>query len=326
MNFAIAVPTRRTCGVRLNRRMPACLLLCVALVFFPGIATAEIPIIDAHSQVDFSGDMERIIRLMDKAGIATTILAARQNVKPEHVLAFAGRNPGRIVPAVRSKSQHYNNNSDKFYKFFDKQVRQEGFRAIAEVLMYHAEKINKKGKSLAPKVVVFPDDKRVRTALGVALAKGWPFIVHIEFAAAGSARAVFMEKLEAMLKANSAHPFALIHMGQLDAGEAGRLIETHSNLHFLTSHATRISIKKSNEPWVDMFRGSKLAPEWKALVTRHPTRFVMAFDNVWNKHWGKFYLKQVKLWRKALRDLPPDVANALAYGNAERLWRLPPAN
>ena len=59
-----------------------------ALLLSAAVAAAEIPIIDAHSQVDFSEDMERIIRLMDKAGVATTILAARRKVKPEHVLAL----------------------------------------------------------------------------------------------------------------------------------------------------------------------------------------------------------------------------------------------
>ena len=215
--------------------------------------------------------------------------------------------------------------SEEFYSFFDGQVRQDGFRAIGEVLMYHAEKFNQRGISIAPEVEVFPEDSRVIRTLRAALDKGWPFIPHIEFGATGSKRAEFMEKLEAMLSNYPAHPFALIHMGQLNAEQAGRLIGKHRNIYFLTAHTTPITIKKSREPWTNLFRGKRLAPQWKALVLSHPDRFVMAFDNVWENHWGRFYLKQVALWRMALADLPPDVAHALAHGNAERLWRIAPA-
>jgi hypothetical protein len=32
----------------------------------------------------------------------------------------------------------------------------------------------------------------------------------------------------------------------------------------------------------------------------------------------------MKYWRKAMADLPDDVAHAIAHGNAERLWRIKP--
>ncbi len=57
----------------------------------------------------------------------------------------------------------------------------------------------------------------------------------------------------------------------------------------------------------------------------HPDRFILAFDNVWEDNWGEYYLSQIRSWRKALGDLPPDAAHAVAHRNAERLWRLPPA-
>jgi len=34
-------------------------------------------------------------------------------------------------------------------------------------------------------------------------------------------------------------------------------------------------------------------------------------------------MDQAALWRQALSDLTPEVAHALAHGNAERLWNLP---
>ena len=72
-----------------------------------------------------------------------------------------------------------------------------------------------------------------------------------------------------------------------------------------------------------MFAGDALTPDWRDLVVRYPERFVFALDNVWAQHWKDFYGDQMAYWRKAITALPPDVAHALAHGNAERLWRIP---
>jgi len=174
-------------------------------------------------------------------------------------------------------------------------------------------------------VVVPPDAPQVQKALKAALAKGWPFIIHIEFAAT-NAREVFMKKMEAMLEKNPEHPFALIHMGQLEAKDAAPLLAKHANLHFLTSHANPIKKAKSSQPWIDPFDGGQsLAPRWKALFTKYPDNFIFAVDNVWEDDWGDNYVKQAALWRKALAELPADVASKVAHGNAERLWKLPTA-
>ena len=74
-----------------------------------------------------------------------------------------------------------------------------------------------------------------------------------------------------------------------------------------------------------MFEGKRLLADWKKLMIEHPDRFILGFDNVWPEHWSQYYLDQIKLWREAIKELPLEVAHAFAHGNAERLWRLPPA-
>lgn len=83
------------------------------------------------------------------------------------------------------------------------------FKAMAEVIMWHAKKGDK-----AEKVVVAPNDRRATTAVDVALAKGWPFIPHIEFVAAGLDGETFMAAFEEMSAAHPNHPFLFIQMGQ----------------------------------------------------------------------------------------------------------------
>ena len=311
---------------RTSRKLAVWLTALFLLTPASGLLADELPIIDAHSQADTQIDFDEILELMNEARVSRTILALRGQRKPGELIAFAARHGDRITPAVRSKGGPYNRNElQKFKKFLNKRLKMPGFAAMAEVLMYHAEKRSRGGRVIAPQIVVHPDDQRVRFALAKAIKRNWPFIAHIEFASIGADRGLFMAKFEDMLRQNPGHPFVLIHMGQLKAKDVSRLIAAHPNIHFITAHTNPVTVSRSSEPWVDQFDGDSLAAEWKELYLRHPDRFILGFDNVWARHWKKLYVEQVALWRRALKELPDTVAHAVAHGNAERLWNLPPA-
>lgn len=303
-----------------SRAVPIVASLVFALATAPGAQAADVPIIDAHSQVDHEVDLAKVIELMNRAGVVRTILSARGRVTPEEMASFATRHPECISPAVRTKGWPYARNEAKYYRELQKQLAMPEFRAMAEVILWHAKKGDK-----APEWVVSLKAEQAQAALKAALDRGWPFIAHYEFAAAGEARPRLMAEFEAALTTHRGHPFVLIHMGQLPAGEARRLIATHPNVYFMVSHSNSVSVPHSQQPWINMFEGDRLAAPWKSLILQYPDRFVLNFDNVFAEHWGDFYLKQVKLWRGVLKELPEEVAHALAHGNAERLWRLPPA-
>ena len=311
---------------RASRTLAVWLAALFLLTPASGLLADELPIIDAHSQADTQIGFDEILALMDEARVSRTILALRGRTKARDLISFAARHADRITPAVRSKGGPYNRNElGRFKKFLKKRLKLPGFGAMAEVLMYHAEKRNRGGRVIAPQIVVHPDDPRVRFVLAKAIKRNWPFIAHIEFASIGADRDLFMTEFEDMLRQNPGHPFVLIHMGQLGADEVARLIGAHGNIHFITAHTNPITVSRSSEPWVDQFDGDSLAAEWKELYLRHPDRFILGFDNVWARHWKKLYVEQVALWRKALGELPDTVAHAVAHGNAERLWNLPPA-
>ena len=285
------------------------------------LRASELYFIDAHSQVGHKlKNLEQVIDRMDKGGVYRTILSARSNRTSAEIVSLAKVYPGRILPALRVKSKTYGHNHPKYYKQLRKQVQSGHFKAMAEVLMYHAKKGAK-----APEVVVYPEDQRVQTTLRAAIENGWPFILHIEFQALkGEKRQRFMTGMQNLLKANSAHPFALNHMGQLTPAEVRSLIENHGNLYFLTAHTNPVITRHSNQPWVNMFQGAVIAKEWKDLLIQHVDRFIFAMDNVWEDHWEEIYVQQMEYWRKAMADLPGPVAHAIAHGNAEHLWGIQP--
>jgi len=256
---------------------------------------------------------------MDQAGVARTILSSGMTstigiVTPEELVSFASKNPVRIIPAVRTKVK----NGEDWYKILEKQMNMDGFGAMAEVLMYHVP---------LKLIEVHLDDERVQTALKYALDKEWPFIIHIEFASAGSQRDVFMTELKTLLAQYPEHPFVLIHMGQLDNAAVQQLIEAYDNIYFITSASVPPPIAKVDHPWTNMFDGRNLSADWKQLMIQHPDRFILGFDMVLTDIdiWGRLYLYTVDIWQEAIKELPVEVAHALAHGNAERLWHLPPA-
>jgi len=295
--------------------------LIVLLAWMSSASAADLPLyfIDAHSQVDHNVGAGLVIKRMDEAGVYRTLLSTRGKRTPQDVVGFADSNPGRIVPAVRTKGRAYQEAAAAYFTELKQQVESGRFQAISEVLIYHARK-----GSRAPETIAEPDDPRVRAALEVALANRWPFIAHIEFAALrGGAREKFWSGLEQLLRQHPQLPVGLIHMGQLGSKDARRLIEAHPNVFFLTSHASPAA-EDSKQPWINMFDGGELAREWRDLIVQFPDRFIFAIDNVWPEHWQERYPEEVARWRKALSALPPPVARAVAHGNAERLWRLAP--
>ena len=279
----------------------------------------ELYFVDAHSQVDHHlEDMSITLKQMQENGVKKTILAARGKRKSSDIVDISQSYPDKIIASIRTKSGAYKKNKQKYYKKLNKRYKSGNYSAIAEVILYHAQKGDK-----AEEVDIMPDDERVKAALNVALDAGWPFVFHIEFSAiSGKKREAYFSAMESMLQANPDHAFVIIHMGQLNVKDTEMLITKHKNIYFLTSHADPITIRDSRQPWTNLFENEQFKPDWKKIMIEHKDRFIFALDNVWTHHWTDTYPEKVNLWRKALSVMPQDVAQAIAHGNAERLWKL----
>lgn len=96
------------------------------------------------------------------------------------------------------------------------------------------------------------------------------------------------------------------HSGFESTGEIRAMLEKHPNL------------------WADLaFRsdyvlGSRLDPDWEALFNDFPDRFMLGTDTYTPERW--YYVKEHNNWsREWLNDLPDELAQNIAYANAERL-------
>lgn len=304
-----------------------------AVIFSWQASAEDLQFIDAHSPVPASVRMASVLSLMDRAGVTRAFVAsfddpqarmsreARQKHRKE-LRDYAKKFPDRITPTIGLKGTGNRDGDPHALELIQQQATSPLFGAQAEVLVVHAEK----GPTL-PEVVVDLDHRSVQEARAIALNRGWPLIIHIEF---GHARTLgrydhYMGGLEALLTENATLPVILSHMGQLKPAEVSRLIAAHDNIYFLTSNSNPIVLaaKGKNLPWTNLFSSGAIAKEWAALMVAHPDRFIFAIDAAIKPDWSDRYVQQVELWRKALQQLPTPVAYAIARGNAERLWRLP---
>ena len=281
--------------------------------------------IDAHSQIDHKtrGGLDKVLKRMSTNNVKKTLLAGRQRRPQSDVLNAHSEHPTLIIPLIRSKGRAYQKNKSQYYSKIEKQISNNKYQGTSEVLIYHAEKVNRDGVVKAPKIEVRLDDERVAPLIEASIKGNWPFIIHIEFAKLDEAgKEMHMRDLKGLLKQYPEHPFALIHMGQLKSEEVSELVSEYNNLHFIASHSTPYRTRR-NKSWTKIFNGYEFSEEWKELFIGYPDKFIFALDNVWPKDWSnKTYTKKMDYWNSALEKLPKDVAHAIAHGNAERLWNL----
>jgi hypothetical protein len=67
--------------------------------------------------------------------------------------------------------------------------------------------------------------------------------------------------------------------------------------------------------------GGKLCPEWRALILKYPTRFLIGSDTWVNQRW-QYYDELMKGYRTWLGDLPADTARRVAWDNGAALFGL----
>jgi len=73
----------------------------------------------------------------------------------------------------------------------------------------------------------------------------------------------------------------------------------------------------------DTAQGSeRLCPEWRALLLKYPTRFLIGSDTWINPRW-QAYGDTMQGYRAWLGELPPDVARNIAWNNGAKLFDVP---
>jgi Amidohydrolase len=109
-------------------------------------------------------------------------------------------------------------------------------------------------------------------------------------------------------------------------GQNLRLIWAHTGIGGASAERVRALMKKYPKLMGELsyrpnLTGSdgKLSPEWRALITEFPSRFMIGSDTWVNQRW-LYYDDLMKGYRVWLGDLPANVAHQVAWGNGAALF------
>ena len=260
-------------------------VLAILLASSGSAHAADLPIVDAH--LHYSHDawdvvpVKDVVALLRKAGVRRALVSSSGDDGTQKLLAEA---PDIIVPELRPYRRRGDvstwTKDDTVIPYLEERLAKFRYVGIGEFHLYGAD-------------AELPVPRRM-----VELAKQHKLLLH-------------------------AHS---------DADAVERLFRQDPNARVLWAHAgfdaparVREMLRKHKNLWADLaFRtdhapGGKLAPEWREAFLEFPDRFMVGTDTFTPERWH--YVPEHATWSRGwLAELPPDVAERIAYKNGEALF------
>ncbi|OOG27114.1 amidohydrolase [Thioalkalivibrio denitrificans] len=269
------------------------LLLLLALCLVPAVSQAgeDLPIFDTHlhySGPDRSGAAgaftpNEIIAKFDRNHVTRAVVSSRPN---EATLRLHEAAPDRIVPFLmpyRTRDDRYTYHSDPdLIPWLETWLERGPWRGIGEFHLF-SEHAN---------TPVIRDMARLAESRGLILQ------LHGDH---GVVERLFEHAPEVTL--------LWAHAGTVPVPFFLALyLERHDNLY--------VDLSMRNER---IAPDGRLDPDWAELFTRFPDRFMVGMDTFSVNRWQRFgeLIDETRHW---LRQLPPEVAEAMAWRNAQRLF------
>jgi hypothetical protein len=268
----------------MRRWIPPLLPLLIALAGAPS-AAAELPIFDAH--VHYSHDAVELTppkdaaAILRKAGLKRALVSSSGDAGTHRLLAEA---PEIVIPSLRP----YRNRSEvgtwvrdeTVIAFLEDRLKNSRYAAIGEFHLFGAD-------------AELPVPRRL-----VQLAKQHGLVLHAHSDA---------DAVERLFKQDPQARVLWAHSGFDRPETIAAMLRRHKNLWCDLAYRS------------DHGSGGKVAPEWRALFTEFPDRFMVGTDTFTPERWH--YLVEHANWSRAwLAELPPALAEAIAWRNGEALF------
>jgi predicted TIM-barrel fold metal-dependent hydrolase len=273
---------------------PIVLLLAVlTALLWGGVASVhaqDLPIFDTHihyNQPDWEViSAEQVLSMLDRAGVRYALVSSTPD---DGTLKLYARAPDRIVPFLRP------------------------YRSRDDILTWHGD----------PAVQAYVEERLRR---GVYKGIGEFHLSAVEHAEAPVVRRC----------AELAAQQQLFLHAHVDDTTVEKLLRLHPQVRILWAHAGMTAsaatvgrlLGQFPTLWVELAMRSDvapngtLAPEWREVFLQHPDRFMVGTDTWVTSQWDTL-VEGMRAMRHWLGQLPGDVAQRIAYRNAERLFRNP---
>lgn len=313
-------------------------LLWLFLVFIGGAWADEPPCTTADSKTQYVGPMfdamaqieagmsATVIAALDESGISRMALFARLHRKrsgESDVLSLKQRFPQRFVMGTPKPFDQRGDLTDRFVKQTLTHLQDKRYQFIGEIMFAHADKIHGEQTATGERYVA-PDGKNVIKLLTVLEKHKIPVMTHWE---------VYdwnrdWPGVHALYSRFPGVTFIWPHAGYASSEQVRTVLFSHANVMITLSKKEKDQGALSSEEKSEMLGDAivdncgKLLPEWRDLLEKYPDRFMFATDAHKDFRWAK-YAQVVKQWRRILGQLPGPIAQALARGNAERVYGTP---
>ena len=263
--------------------------LC-ALVWLSGnvlAADGELSVFDAH--IHYNDDArssltpQSALQKLDRAGVSRALVSSTPN---DGTLALYHQYPNRIVPMLRP----YRTDADRgtwnhdaaIVKYIERELQRGVYRGIGEFHL-HA------GQS---------GTDEIRRIVEISVRRNLILHAHSD-----------TQAIQDLFAISSAARILWAHAGISAGPEAiGALLDRHRTLWVELSLRNR-----------DIAPAGRLDPAWRALLLRHPGRFLIGTDT-WAPHRWNELPDEMAAARGWLAQLPPRIAGQIAHGNAQRVF------
>jgi len=281
------------------------------------------PLFDAMCQIDETVDAKEAIAGVREAGVSKLAMFARSRKRLREnerlARALARRNSDLIVLGAPKFHQLSGDLSRAYIRATARGIKRRGYSFVGEVLYTHADK--KSGKQHASgERYVDPSLPGTAALLEAIAPQDVPLMTHWE----PYAPERDFPKFHALYSAWPDQVFLLPHMGFASPETIEEFMSEHANLYLLTSKRERL-VRDFSDPQKQAMVGSAmleqglLRPEWKELLIKYQDRILFATDPHMSRTWTK-YGWAVENQRLVLGQLPREVAEKIAYKNAERVY------
>jgi hypothetical protein len=242
----------------------------------------ELPIFDAHihySQAEWSiYSPEAALAILDKAGVGWAMVSSTPD---DGTIRLFEKAPTRIIPVLRP----YRVRGDM-----------SGWTQDPSILAYVTERLKRgvyRGIGEFHLAAGQADSAVVRGLVQLADRHNIFLHAHCDEVA-----------VEELLRVNPRVRVLWAHAGMSASAETvGLLLDKHSML------TVELALR------YDVAPGGRLDPAWRSLFLRHPDRFMVGTDTWVSSQWDRLPEIQAGI-RAWLRQLPPDIAERLAFRNA----------
>jgi len=254
-----------------------------------GAAARNLPIFDAHMHYKQGAwgpyPPGTVIELMDKAGVAMALVSSTPDEGTIKLFEYA---PHRIVPEVRPYHGGYgSSNWTSFPGMFEYiQGRLDKYPHVG-IGEFHLHGIDDADKALLMEIA--------------KLAAARKILLHIHSGA---------EPVRYFYGIDPGLTIIWAHAGMSEPPAViGQMMDAHSTLYADLSYREHEILGA----------GNGIPPEWRALLERHPGRFMVGTDTWVNEQWQN-YGDLIATNRAWLAQFPRGLAEGFAFQNAEKLF------